>query len=240
MVTHKWEIKQDAHTIVGELSEDLEKIVETVDMDVVNGLGMPHTKAEVTEDYLIFNGVGPLNAQPFCYMPRSEFLRMDMDIHGHCDAGRMPYDRIVRVLLLCMKHHLGSKARINSDDSFASPAWQMALKTFQVAFPDRDTKFFDKVANRAEPRITHADLQDSEVVDAAGARQLDRVVVDEVSYRFWKAVGPEVTVIVWDNGNSWCSIHSVHGDDDVAVDGFWTRLERIVKMRRRYDEEEAA
>ncbi len=240
MVTHKWEIKQDAHTIVGELSEDLEKIVETFDLDVANGLGMHHTEAEITEDYIIFNGVGPLNAQPFCYMSRSDFLPMDMNISGHCDTGRMPYDRIVRVLLLCMKHHLGSEVRINSDDSFVSAEWQMALKTFRVAFPDRDTKFFDKVANRAEPRIRHADLHDAEVVDAAGAKQLECVIVDEASCRYWKAVGPEVTVIVWDNGNSWCSVHSVHGDNDVAVDGFWTRLERIVKMRRRYDEEEAA
>lgn len=240
MATHKWEIQQDADSIVKGLADDLQKIVTHAGVEVANGLGMPHTEAERTDDYLIFNGVGPLNAQAFCYMERSDFLRMDMNIVGHCNTGRMPYDGIVRVALLCMKHRLGSEVRIDSDDPFVSAEWQRALKAFQEVFPDRDTKFFDRIANRAEPRMRHSDLQESEVVEAAGAPRLQRVSVDEVSYRHWRAVGPDVTVILWDNGNGWCSVHSVHGDDELAVEGFWTRLERVVTMRRRYEGQNAA
>ena len=235
--THSWEIKRNAPNITALLAEDLTKIADYFSIEVSNGLGRPNTKPEVAENYLIFNGAGPHNGQPFCYAADSEFFNMDMDAQGHCDTGRMPYDDVVRVLLFCMKHHLKRDVRISSYDSFVSARWVQAVNNFKRIFPDRDTDFYLKVADRAERRVRVRELQQHEVVEAAGAKHVERVTVDEVNYRFWKAVGPEVTVVVWDNGNGWCSIHSVNSFDETAVERFWTNLERIINAK---DEEEAA
>ncbi|MXY46107.1 MAG: hypothetical protein F4Y44_03795 [Chloroflexi bacterium] len=139
--THYYEIiDENADLKVVEIGRDIAEVIRRCEIPIGDGNGTPDSAPQITKKAAIFNGLKPNDYERFCYPP-------DFELNKRCGlragfefskTARRPYDIVVCVALLVLKHHLGEGVRISSDGRLNELGWRKAIALHDYIFKDRD------------------------------------------------------------------------------------------------------
>lgn len=139
--THYYEILDtNADLKVIEIGRDIAAVIRRCEVPVGDMYGTPDSLPQISPSRIAFNGIEPEACDDFLYPPMFD-LNPSLGLregYSYCKTHRYPYDIVVCVSLLIIKHHLGDNARLSSNGRRNELAWRKAIALHDYIFKDRD------------------------------------------------------------------------------------------------------
>ena len=139
--THYYEVMDKRMNLkIDEIGEDIAAVIRRCEVPIGNTQGTPGSRPLISPRHIAFNGIDPEACEDFSYPPMFELnpclgLR---EGYSYCKTHRYPYDIVVCVSLLIIKHHLGDNVRLSSNGRRNELAWRKAIALHGHIFKDRD------------------------------------------------------------------------------------------------------
>ena len=161
--THYWTLRAgfDPNKFAA-ATQDIAKTISRVELPCAGPAGHPNSQPEISHTYIAFNGVNwnctcPVDSNQICPDSRrsdseppndsrdSFVVDANVPMWNLCKTNRKPYDTLVGICLLILRHHLPKHFQFASEGKWNEEWAQGAReclppirKTYQHLFPERD------------------------------------------------------------------------------------------------------
>lgn len=113
-LTHYWEREIELPKAEFNQSiEDIKKLLKIIDIPLADayGQGVPLVNSEE----ISFNGITGQNCEPFSVKRFQMSRRVSTLTFGYCKTEHMPYDFVVKCVLIVLSHYLNDGIKVSSD-----------------------------------------------------------------------------------------------------------------------------
>lgn len=128
------------HEKFSHLVQDVKKILDHIDVQLGDGIG--ENEPIITEEDIVFNGVGEDGHETFALSRNNPIMGDDTFAFNFCKTALKPYDLAVAATLLRLKHHFGDQVKVSSDggDEEWRPAKELCDELFsRLTEEEKDT-----------------------------------------------------------------------------------------------------
>lgn len=141
--THYYEILDTkADLKIAEIGRDIAEVIRRCEVPIGDMYGAPDSRPLISPSRIEFNGIEPEACDDFSYPPMFD-LNPSLGLregYVYCKTHRYPYDIVVCVSLLVIKHHLRDNVRLSSNGRLNELAWRKAIALHDHIFKDRDSE----------------------------------------------------------------------------------------------------